>query len=329
MRSRTRGFVLLFFAVLLCLVSVISARAMRACGDDVDGHGTAVPCACGDMLVSSRTLSAADHITHESCPGMGLLVAATGRVTLGFDGHTVRGQGQGIGVFVTRGSLSLRGPGTIEGFGTGALARGPNALASAIGMRFVGNRMYGLYAESDGYAVQGNVAENNGHDGFALAGNGYAVDGNRAAGNQRYGFYLLGMGAHVGSGLGNEAVNNGKSGFWVYGMMQELAGATAVGNGDHGVYAMVWQGRLADIRAEGNVGDGIHAMGMALALERNTATANQGYGVWATGEMFDDRGGNWGADNAGLTGEARLPSMMLRETAPTLVQCRIGAAPCR
>jgi hypothetical protein len=30
---------------------------MRVCGDDVDGHGKAVPCACGDLLVSRAARS--------------------------------------------------------------------------------------------------------------------------------------------------------------------------------------------------------------------------------------------------------------------------------
>ena len=55
---------------------------MRRCGDDVDGHGRAVPCACGDLLVSSRALGAADRLTHTRCRAMGLLVAAPGPVTL-------------------------------------------------------------------------------------------------------------------------------------------------------------------------------------------------------------------------------------------------------
>jgi hypothetical protein len=319
----------LALAVALGVGSVRPANAMRACGDDVDGHRTAVPCACGDMLVSSRTLRAADRITHKPCRGNGLVIAATGPVTLAFDGHAIRGQGQGVGVLVVRGSLSLSGPGTIEGFGMGVLARGPTALASAVGMRFSANRMYGLYAESDGYTVQGNLAEGSGRDGFALGGKRYAVDGNRAAGNRRYGFSLTGTGAHVGGGLGNEAVNNGKSGFWLYGMMHEVVGATAVGNGGYGFYAMAMHTLLADIHAEGTAGSGLRAMGMGLALQGNSATANRGFGIWVSGAMLDDRGGNSGADNIGLMGEAELPPTTLRETAPALIQCRIGTAPCR
>ncbi|HTC23744.1 MAG TPA: right-handed parallel beta-helix repeat-containing protein [Gemmatimonadales bacterium] len=323
-----RRFTLAFTASLL-LLTARPGQAMRACGDDVDGHGKRVPCACGDLLVSSRTLRRADRITRKRCRGTGLMIAAPGPVTLAFDGHTIRGQGQGVGVLVVRGSLSLRGPGTIEGFGTGAAARGPTALASAVGMRFAGNRAQGLAVESDGYTIQGNVAENNGRDGFALDGKGYAVDGNRATGNQRYGFYMLGMGAHVGGGLGNEAVQNAKAGFWLYGMWHQEAGATSTGNGDYGFYSMLWNASLTDIRTDDNASDGLRAMGMSIAVQGSSASGNQGFGVWVTGGTLDDRGGNSGADNAGLAGATALPPMMLRENSPALIQCRVGTMACR
>jgi len=297
---------------------------MRACGDDVDGHGKAVPCACGDLLVSSRTLGAADRITHEPCPTMGLLVAAPGPVTLAFQGHTLRGTGEGIGVLVARGSLALAGPGAIEGFGMGVLARGPRALAGAVSMRFSQNRMDGLLAESDGYAIEGSVAEHNGRDGFALGGQGYAVDGNRATGNGRHGFNLWGRGAHVGGGLGNEAVGNAAAGFWLHGMMHQVVGATAVGNGSDGVYGRVMHTLFAATRAERNGRNGLWALGWAIAIQGNSATSNRGYGVWVMARDVNDRGGNQGLDNAGILGPADHPPAMLLDYDAGLLQCRIG-----
>ena len=298
---------------------------MRACGDDVDGRGRAVPCACGDLLVSSRTLGAADRITHGPCPGMGLLVVAPGPVTLAFDGRTIRGQGQGMGILVARGSLSLQGPGAIEGFATGVLARGPHALASVVGMRFSRNHMDGLFAQSNGYTVQGSVAEHNGHDGFALGGDGNAVDGNRAAGNRRHGFNLWGKGAHVGGGLGNEAVDNGKMGFWLQGAMHQVVGATAVGNGRDGLFAKVMRTLLTDVRADQNGRAGLWAIGSGIAIAGNQAARNRGIGVWVMGPDVDDRGGNACMDNAGIMGPVDAPPAMLLALDPALLQCRIGA----
>jgi hypothetical protein len=319
----------LALTVALAARSARPAAATRACGDHVPGHRRAVACRCGDTLVSSRTLGKADRITRKSCRGTGLVVRASGPVTLAFDGRTIRGQGQGAGVLVVSGSLSLAGPGAIEGFGVGALAHGKTALASVVAMRFSDNRTWGLSADSDGYAVQGSLAERNGRDGFALGGNAYALDGNRATGNRRYGFYLLGMGAHVGGGLGNEAIQNGRGGFWLYGMLYEVVGASAVANGDYGFFAMGMHARLAGIRASGNEGVGLRGMGMALALENNVATENGGFGIWVSGGMLDDRGGNSGADNVGLMGGAAIEPTGLRERAPELIQCRIGTAACR
>jgi len=314
----------LVLSVAVWLGGARPAAAMRACGDDVDGHGRAVPCACGDLLVSSRTLGAADRITHEPCPAMGLVVVAPGPVTLAFRGHTIRGTGQGIGVLVARGSLALQGPGAIESFGTGVLARGPRALVGAVGMRFSRNHMDGLLAESEGYTVVGSLAEHNGHDGFALGGRGYAVDGNRAAGNGRHGFNLWGRGAHVGGGLGNEAVGNAAAGFWLHGMMHQVVGATAVGNGSDGVYGRVMHALFADTHAERNGRNGLWALGWAIAIQGNDATANRGYGVWVMARDVDDRGGNRGLDNAGLMGPVDHPPAMLVDRDPGLLQCRIG-----
>ena len=297
---------------------------MRACGDDVDGHGKTVPCACGDLLVSSRTLGAADRIIKTPCPGMGLIVAAPGPVTLAFGGHTLRGQGQGVGVLVARGRLALQGPGEVAGFGTGVLARGPHALASVVALRFSHNAMTGLWIQSDGYTVTGSVAEDNGMDGFALGGHGYALDGNRAEGNHRHGFFLGGRGAHVGGGLGNEAVANGQAGFWVQGMLHQVVGATAVGNGRDGVSARVMHALVADVRADQNGRNGLWARGGGIAIANNRATANRGFGVWVMGPAVDDRGGNQGTDNAGIMGPVAGPPAMLLERDPGLLQCRIG-----
>ena len=322
LRVPVRLALLLSMAVWLCVPR--PATAMRACGDDVDGHGKTVPCACGDLLVSSRTLGASDRITHEPCPAMGLLVTAPGPVTLAFQGHTLRGSGQGIGVLVARGSLSLQGPGTIDGFGMGVLARGPSAFAAAVAMRFSRNQMDGLFAESDGYTVQGSVAEDNGHDGFALGGHGYAVDGSRAAGNGRHGFNLWGRGAHVGGGLGNEALHNGATGFWLHGMMHQVVGATAVGNGSDGVYGRVMHSLLTDVRSDGNGRNGLWAIGWEIAIQGNSAASNRAYGVWVMGRDVDDRGGNQGLDNAGIMGPIDHPTAMLLDHDPALLQCRIG-----
>jgi len=312
-----------WLGLVLSLLLVARANAMHPCGDDIDGHGKHVACSCGDLLVSSHTLTPADHVTHGACPGSGLLVAADGPVTLDLNGRTVSGSGQGAGVVVLRGRLDLVGPGTIDGFENGVLARGSSALGSVMAIRAAHNRLDGFFAEGDGYTIQGSVAEENGRDGFALGGSAYAIDGNRATGNHRYGFNAWGMGAHLGGGLGNEAEFNGMVGFYLRGMMHEMVGATAAANNGEGIMASVMHTLFTDMRAAGNAGDGLHLMGMGLAIGASNADDNRGYGIWVMGMDVDDRGGNHGAGNAGLVGLAGTPSVRADEN-PALVQCRMG-----
>src|SRR5207249_6082245 len=193
--------------VLALLVALAGpARAVRPCGDDVDGHGKRIACACGDVLVSSRVLGPADEVTAAPCPANGLVVAASGPVTLDLGGRTIAGTGQGIGVLVVRGSLLLVGPGAVERFQVGVLAHGVQALRSAVNVRVAGNRLDGLVAQGDGFTVLGSVAAGHGRNGFALGGTNYALDGNRPSANGRHGVKLTGLGTHVGVGFGNGAL---------------------------------------------------------------------------------------------------------------------------
>src|SRR5437016_9412953 len=145
--------------VLALLVALAGpARAVRPCGDDVDGHGKRIACACGDVLVSSRVLGPADEVTAAPCPANGLVVAASGPVTLDLGGRTIAGNGQGIGVLVVRGSLLLVGPGAIERFETGVRAEGDAPLARVTAVRVADNRLDGLVAHAEGYALQGSAA---------------------------------------------------------------------------------------------------------------------------------------------------------------------------
>ena len=317
-RPRTL-WLLTFFCVVL---AAGPASAFRRCGDDVDGG--AVPCACGDLLVGSHRLDAADPVTTARCPGNGLVVNGRGPITLDLGGRTIAGNGQGVGVLVVHGTLSLVGPGSIERFETGVRAEGDAPLASVTAVRVADNRLDGLVAHAEGYALQGSVAEGNGRDGFALAGAGYALDGNRAAANGRYGFKLVGMGAHVGGGLGNEARDNGMDGFWLLGGLHQVIGATAVRNGGHGLVASVMHTLFASIDADTNGRSGLVASGPALVVRDSTATGNRTFGIWVMGPGAEDGGGNRGTGNTGLMGPQGHGSEMMNTMMAPLVQCRIG-----
>ncbi len=318
---------LLFVSVLL---GVQRVAAFDRCGDDVDGRGTAVACACGDLLVSSHRLGAADPVVAAPCPGSALLVDADGAVTLDFAGSTLTGSGQGAGVVVLRGSFALVGPGTITGFETGVLARGGDGLASARNLRVSGNRLDGVFASGAAFTIEGVVAENNGRDGFAIAGRNYALDGNRAARNGRHGFRLVGTGAHVGGGLGNEARDNVGDGFALGGSLHQVVGATAVGNGGDGVSANVGRSLFSAVRADANIGSGLYGVGGGVRIADSEASQNGAFGVWLMGTGAVDGGGNWGTANAGLQarGMTHPPASLAGWMAP-FAQCRVGTAPCR
>jgi hypothetical protein len=315
--------------VLIALLGVCPASAIERCGDDVDGQGTAVACACGDLLVSSRTLGASDPVTSEPCSGNGLMIDADAKVVLALGGRTIAGSGQGIGVLVLRGQLALAGPGTITGFETGVFARRAGGLASARDVRLADNRLDGLAALGDGFTVEGVVSEGNGRDGFSLAGSGYALDGNRAARNGRHGFRVAGVGAHVGGGLGNEARENVGDGFSLAGRMHQILGATADGNGGDGVGGVVAQVVIDRLHADANLGSGLFAYGSGVTLRDSRAEYNHGFGLWIDGTGNTDGGGNAGEDNEGLTRSANGPSASYTGWSSLLVQCSIGAELCR
>ena len=307
--------------LLALLALALPAAAAHRCGDDVDGHPAA--CGCGDLLVSSRTLGPADHVTRDRCGADGLIVLAPGPVTLTFAGRTIRGEGQGTGLLVLSGSLSLVGPGTVEGFGIGLFARGGQRLRSAVRMRFAGNQLDGAAVVGDGFTIEGSEAEGNGRDGFALGGHGYALDGNLARHNGRYGFGLAGTGAQIGSAAGNEAAGNHMEGFLVRGMMHEVVRATAVGNGRDGLYAAVMHGAFVALRADGNQGDGVVVKGMGVTVGDSSASGNRGMGIWVNAMGTEDQGGNRGTGNGGYAGFTNVRPVVFARV-PALAQCRIG-----
>jgi len=155
--ARARRGTLRLLTFLGVVLAATPARALDRCGDDVDGR--AVPCACGDLLVGSHRLGPTDPVTTSRCAGNGLVVDGSGPVTLDLGGRTIAGNGQGVGVLVVHGTLSLVGPGSIERFETGVRAEGDAPLASVTAVRVADNRLDGLVAHAEGYALQGSVAD--------------------------------------------------------------------------------------------------------------------------------------------------------------------------
>jgi len=271
----------LVLALTLLALAPATRAGSRVCGDDVDGRGTVVPCSCGDLLVSSRTLSADDPITQETCTGPGLLVGVpTGRTapTLALGGRTITGSGHGAGLLVASGGdggLTLLGPGTVRGFASGIVAS-PGALTRAADVVSTENRGDGFDLGGTGYAVTGCEATRNGRDGFALRGRGFHVEDNQARENQRYGFSIAGRDAVIGGALGNQAIGNGRDGLAIRGRDSVVERPVATANGRSGLRARIARGRISGAQASANRGAGVQAGGSDVVVSDSDASGNGG-----------------------------------------------------
>lgn len=249
----------------------------HACGDDVAGR--VVPCACGDTLVSSRTLDDRDPVTHETCDGTGLTVKIAARqhgATLALGGRALRGTGEGAGLEIVAGGadgLTIAGPGAIEGFDIGVLA--PTGTVHAVrDVVAVDNASDGFVIGGSGFAVTGCEAARNGQDGFALRGTGFQLDGNRATANRRHGFSIAGRDAAIGTLDGNTASGNGRTGMRIRGRRHGITRPVTDDNGGAGLVARVTNGAIAGGAAHRNGQHGVQAMGSGLAVSDTDATDN-------------------------------------------------------
>lgn len=299
-----------------------AAAGSRRCGDDVDGPGRNVPCACGDVLVGSRTLGSEDPITQQVCAGDGLLVRippGQPPATLQLGGQTIGGSARGVGIKVLDGGtegLTIAGPGTVIGFTTGVQAR--RGLAAVRDVSATGNIADGFDLAGDGYQLRNCEATQNGRDGFVLHGRGARVDGNRAAENRRHGFHVAGREADLGAELANQSLENAHDGLRVKGRGHVLAQPVANANGGAGIRARVSHGRIERARAEANAADGLHASGTGLAVTDSIANANGGSGITVRGARVVDAGGNRAAGNQRRRRDRVLPG----------AECAVGAS-CR
>jgi len=251
-------------AGLLFLSLAAPAFAGGRCGDDVGGR--AVPCNCGDVLVSSRTLGDDDPITTRVCPATGLVidVPAGQQATLALGGHNLQGAGRGFGLQVVGGGarVSVVGPGAVEGFGTGILAA-KGGLARVANLTVAQNKGDGISIVGDGYAVSACEALRNGRDGFALRGRNYRAEGNRALENGRDGVAVSGRTATIGGAAGNEASGNGHDGFRLRGRGHTVDAPSAIANRGHGVATRPTVGQLTGATATSNQRGDVHGAGTA------------------------------------------------------------------
>src|SRR5262245_21098656 len=276
----------------LLAVSAPRFAAARACGD-VDGKGE-IPCACGDVLVGSRTLSAADPITQGPCEGDGLIVRippSRPGATLGLGGQTISGSGRGIGIHVQSGvadQLTIAGPGVVRSFDVGVLGTG--TIRAVEDIVSADHRTDGFCLTGVGFTVSGCEARDNGRAGFVLRGSGYHVAGNRAVGNGADGFSLAGRGAVVAGAVANESAANGAHGMIVAGRNHLVRDVTATGNHGGGLRARVARSAVVAPGTTGNGGFDLSVAGHDSSVDSPSRGASMRLrGTWLDGEKPAER----------------------------------------
>lgn len=312
-------------AVLLWALAAAPPAGWAAlCGDDVDGQD--VPCACGDVLVSSVVLGDDPIVTGEPCSADGLLVRnpdSPRQLVIDLRGHRLRGTGAGAGLRVLAGGpggalvISSGAPAVITGFTDGIVARGLDALALVEDVIIEGMGRDGIRVSGPEFRIRRVEVYRAARDGFALGGRGFEITETRAVGSGRFGYTVMGHAGRIGRpGGGNLAERSGAAGFNVMGAGHVIADCGARYGRRSGVHVQAAQLDIRGCQAADNEGDGIDGLGTAWRLSGNEAVRNGGDGLRVRGVGLIDEGGNRGRDNAGSS------------VANDAVQCAIGGIPC-
>jgi hypothetical protein len=312
-------------AVLLvagCLAAT-SARA-KSCGDDVDGAD--VPCACGDVVVSSVVLGDDPVVNGPPCLHDGLIVRAPDArraLVIDLHGTKLRGSGAGVGIRIVAGGpggarlLSSGGAAAVMGFEDGVVARGTDSAALIEDVVVSESGRDGLRVSGPEFTIRRVEVHGARRDGFALGGRGFQIAATRASDCGRYGYSVMGDSGQIGQpGAGNLAERSGWAGFSIMGAGHALSDCTAMFGRRSGVHLQAVQIEVRGCQASDNGGDGIEGMGNRWRIAGNEALRNAGNGIVVRGVELLDEGGNRGADNQGVE----------RELGP--VQCAIAGAPC-
>jgi len=305
------------------LLLLPEATHAKLCGSDVQGH--AVPCACGDTVVSDVSL-ADDPVGRTVCGGDGLIVRAARAahgVTIDLHGRSLRGSGRGVGVWIVNGGpggarlLSRGQVARIAGFRDGVVARGRQSVARIEGVAAIGNARDGVRVQAVGYTIHAVETQDSGRDGFSLGGTGFQVTDGRAVRSGRFGYFVMGSGGSIGaSGAENSALGSGHAGFSITGVGHHVIECHATGAAHEGVHLNGMHLVVSGCVAQANAGDGISGIGGDIFLSGNQATGNGNNGISVHGVHVVDGGGNRGTGNRGGH-QQRAP-----------IQCQIGGLSC-
>ena len=311
-------------AIALAALTMAARAPAALCGDDVDGRD--VPCACGDVVVSSVAL-ADDPVMHGTpCPHDGLIVRAPDArraLILDLRGATLRGSGDGAGIRIIAGGpggarvISTGGTATLSGFTDGIVARGSDSVLLIEDVVIADSRRDGVRVSAPDFELRRVEVHAAKRDGFSLGGHDFRVAETRAVDCGRYGYSVMGHAGHIGRpGAGNVAERSGHAGFNIMGGGHAVADCWAAFGSREGVHLQGVDLDLRGCRATDNRGNGIEGLGNHWRMSGNEALRNGGDGVDVRGVGLIDEGGNRGADNRG------------DERARGAVQCAIAGTPC-
>lgn len=300
------------------------SAAAKLCGDDVGGQD--VPCACGDTVVSDLVLGD-DPVGNARCASDALVVRANGAprsVTIDLGGKTLRGNGQGAGLWIVYGGpggarvVSTGGRATIEGFRDGIVAHGANTATLIEGVVVTASGRDGMRVGGPGFEVRNTEVRNAGRDAYSLGGGGFRVTGSRAVSSRRFAYFVMGRDGTIGAaGAGAAAEGSGAVGFNLSGTGHRLIDCRVSGAGKDGVHLNGMHFEIRGCVARENAGDGIGGgTGMDWLLAGNQAIDNGNNGISVGGQHITDGGGNSGSGNRGL------------KQRRSVAQCEINGQPC-
>jgi hypothetical protein len=304
-------FVVLAGALLLGLAFTSRAQA-KPCGGGI-------PCACGDNVTASRTLTSADPIVGAKCSTHGLTITNDG-VVLNLGGNKIAGSGVDVGVLIEADNVTVENGG-VDRFETGV---GSNATTGSTinkirldsntgnGILVHGNENEflailakrngdnGVYVVGDNNRLEGHNDEYNGFDGIRVEGDNNDIIANLASENAKAGARDQGNGITV-TGNGNTLEGNRMT-------KLNIEGIVVSGNDN-----ILIQNQVTKQRSDGFIVTGTNNI-----LTNNRATDNQGVGflVTGSGNAAESTGNvvrnNRGRPQCSIYGETDPPTCIIR-----------------
>jgi hypothetical protein len=280
----------MFQKVMSCSLVIVSATLMSFIFYSparAGNCGGSTPCACGDTLTLSRTLTGADSVTSSKCPADGLIIGQSG-ITLSLNGRTINGSSDSVGVLISAGidGVTIRG-GRIQDFGRGISTSDLSTTngSTIAGISAYSNGEYGIYLEGNQNQVNASPARHNGVYGTVVIGDYNTLSGSN---NEYNGFDGYNVQGDFNELIGNSASENAKlgagNGITVIGDDNTLRLNRMTKLNTHGIVIQGNRNVLINNAATKQKGDGIRVDGDDAVLTNNKVTESRGILVEGNGD---------------------------------------------